>query len=465
MSQPYAIVIPAYNEARTIRRLAEECLQQGSMVIIVDDGSSDGTADQLAGLPLVLLRNPRNLGKAATLWRGMEEALARGAQGVITLDGDGQHFPADIPRFLQAWEQYPRHIIIGSRLADKAAFPPKRYYANRFANFWIAWAAGYPIEDSQSGFRLYPADLLRKVNLQREREHSFVFESEILIAGAHLGFPSHAIPIAAIYEIGARPSHFSSVKDILLITRMVARYLITGGLRLPGLYRSAIRPYFFSRERVSAICGDGWSMLLLSLLVATATLGVSLIWTWGLVRHRARHAVAPVVSAGDCALVMAMRLRNGAVGADYRLRLQRAAALPAGVRLILLGGHTTPGPLSEAEAGARYLQQLGVARERMILEDRSRHTLENLQQARQLLRDLGCQQPLLISNRYHLARCHYMAQGLELEVRLCPAEDRWPGGWRSMLLLLRETFFLHWYLTGRVWGRLSANERIQKKIT
>ena len=465
MNRPIGIVIPAYNEARTIRQIAEKCRLQADLVIVVDDGSSDDTAGQLSGLDIVVLRNETNMGKAATLWRGMEEALARGMEGVITLDGDGQHHPEDIPRFLEAWKQYPEDMIIGSRLANKMAFPPKRYYANKVANFWISWAAGYPIEDSQSGYRLYPARLVRELNLRRSRSSSFVFESEILIAAARRGIRSHPIAIEAIYADDARPSHFSSVWDIVRITRMVAWRLFTGGLCLPGLYRTTIKPYF-SRERVASICGDGWSMLVLSMLVSVGSLGLTYFWVCRQVLHTARHTRAPEGPA-SCALVMAMKLHNGKVVADYRQRLNRAACLYTVTdgKLLLLGGYTSPGPLSEAKAGALHLQQLGLDPDRLIIEDRSRHTLENLQNARELLRGLHCERPALITNRYHLARCKHMAEGLDMDCQLYPAEPVWQHNVIAYYRVLKEAFFLHWYLTGRLWGRLSANERIHKKIT
>ncbi|MGB7542441.1 MAG: glycosyltransferase family 2 protein, partial [Burkholderiales bacterium] len=204
----------------------------------VDDGSRDGTAAALEGLPLTLIRNPSNQGKAASLWRGMQYALAQGAEAVVTLDGDGQHNPGDIVRLVTASRESPGKIVIGSRLADRSNIPARRYRANRFANFWIAWAVGYPIEDSQSGFRLYPAALLRQVRVSHDRRHGFVFESEILIEASRLGFASIAVPVAAIYPRFARRSHFHPVADILRITRMVAWKLLSRGLCLPGLVNS-----------------------------------------------------------------------------------------------------------------------------------------------------------------------------------------------------------------------------------
>ena len=233
-----AVVIPAYNEAATIRGVAARALAQIPRVIVVDDGSSDGTAAALDGLPLTLIRNPRNLGKAASLWRGIAVALADGAGAVVTLDGDGQHRPEDIPRLLAVHRSDPAALVVGARLHNSSAIPSERYYANRFANFWIAWAAGQRVEDSQSGFRVYPARLLLGLPLQLRRAASFVFESEVLIEACRRGTRLEWVPIPAIYEAQGRPSHFRPVLDVALITRMVAWKLLSRGLYLRGLIRS-----------------------------------------------------------------------------------------------------------------------------------------------------------------------------------------------------------------------------------
>ena len=230
-------VIPAYNESQTIRNMAQRVLAHKIELIVIDDGSVDATGSLIQDLPVVLIRNETNQGKAASLWTGMQEAIKHGADAIITLDADGQHLPEDVPRFIKAMELCPGKIIIGSRLAQKTDIPPRRYYANKFANFWISWAAGYAIEDSQSGFRLYPASLLKQLEINHDKAHSFVLESEILIEASRLGVPSKAIPISAIYQKSARASHFRPVLDIVRITRMVAWKLISRGLYLQGLYR------------------------------------------------------------------------------------------------------------------------------------------------------------------------------------------------------------------------------------
>lgn len=239
----FAIVIPAYNEEATIHSVALRALKQCEKVIIVNDGSNDETISRLKGLPVTIIDNEINLGKAASLWAGFTEAMKNNdIDAIITLDGDAQHAPEDIPLLISASEANPNNIIIGARLANKEDIPAKRYYANKIANFWIAWAAGYPLSDSQSGFRLYPVSLFNNLNISISKSSSFVFESEIIIKAAQKGIHSYPVPIPAVYAENARPSHFRGVRDITLITIMVAKSLASRGFYLQGLYRSTIKP-------------------------------------------------------------------------------------------------------------------------------------------------------------------------------------------------------------------------------
>ena len=231
-------VIPAYNEAATIREVATRALAQVADVIVVDDGSSDGTSAALQGLGVTVVSNPVNLGKGASLWRGFALALAEGADAVVTLDGDAQHRPEDIPCLVEAAAAQPGRIIIGARLWDKNKVPPLRYFGNRFANFWVAWAAGFPVADSQSGFRLYPASLLRSINVFHGAGARFAFESEILIEAGRAGVRTSAVPIAALYPPNARASHYRSAVDTARIVRMIAWKLVTRGFDPLALVRS-----------------------------------------------------------------------------------------------------------------------------------------------------------------------------------------------------------------------------------
>lgn len=233
----YWVVIPAYNEAETVRDVAMRARQQCANVVVVDDGSADSTFRAVTGLDVTVLRNEENCGKAGSLSRGFEHALAQGAIGVITLDADGQHAPEEIPSFVMQSLDDPNAFLVGARRRDQRRASFWRYVANRIADFWIGWAAGQPIEDSQSGFRLYPAGLLHEVTLKHDRSRSFVFESEILIEAAKRGVACRSVPVSVMPRSGPRPSHFRPVLDIVRITRMVAWRLLRNGLCPMGLYR------------------------------------------------------------------------------------------------------------------------------------------------------------------------------------------------------------------------------------
>jgi glycosyltransferase involved in cell wall biosynthesis len=262
LARSYWVVIPAYNEAETVRDVAMRARQQCANVVVVDDGSTDSTFRAVAGLDVTVLRNEENCGKAGSLSRGFEHALAHGAIGVITLDADGQHAPEEIPSFVERSLDDPTAFLIGARRRDQRKSSPWRYIANRIADFWIGWAAGQPLEDSQSGFRLYPAGLLREVTLKRNRSRSFVFESEIVIEAARRGFQCRNVAVTVAPRSGPRPSHFRPVLDILKITRMVAWKLLSRGMCLRGLCTVLTssenkRPAMFRTKRVQGNGEEG----------------------------------------------------------------------------------------------------------------------------------------------------------------------------------------------------------------
>ena len=253
----YWVVIPAYNEAATIRDVVIRTLRQCTNIIVVDDASSDGTDRVLAGLNVTVLRNEVNRGKAGSLVQGFEHALSHGAVGVITLDADGQHAPEEILSFIGRSLEDPNVFFVGVRRGDQRRVSFWRYAANRIADFWIGWAAGRPMADSQSGFRLYPACLLREVTVPHGRDESFVYESEVLIEAARRGFAIEHVAVSVSPRSGPSPSHFRPVLDVLRITRMVAWKLLRRGMFPYGLFRVVFRrkevrasgsPYYDERE-------------------------------------------------------------------------------------------------------------------------------------------------------------------------------------------------------------------------
>lgn len=235
------IVIPAWNEEKTLRSVVLACLEQNHSVVVVDDCSTDNTVSSVADLPITLLSHSYNQGKSKALVTGFNESLRLGATHVITLDADGQHDPKDIPSLLKAVEQRNNAIIIAARLLGREIVPFERRLGNRIADFWISWTCGVFIPDSQSGFRLYPSELLQNMDFQKYNQKSFVFESEILILAARKKFSIRHVPIMSCYPEDRRASYFHPVKDVWAIVLMITKHLVLRGMHLPGLYRSLLR--------------------------------------------------------------------------------------------------------------------------------------------------------------------------------------------------------------------------------
>ncbi len=455
------VVIPAYNEFSTIREVASRARSQCKNVIVIDDGSTDGTAACLVGLDVTVIRHERNLRKAAAISHGMQAAIESGAHAVVTLDGDGQHRPEDIPILAQASRQWPDTIIIGARLHQKKEIPSARYRANQIANFWISWAAGYSIQDSQSGFRLYPTTLLKQLDLSIDPNHGFVFESEILIEAANLGVKSHAVQIPAIYAPNSRPSHFRPVADITNITLMVAGRLIRRGLFLPGLYRSYIRAKVY-RVIPQGFDKDALLTLALSSLAAVSTLCIFYLWFIYRVNKTAAQASYDGLDA-DALMVLSHRLADGEISEDFKLRLEHALRLYTEAPMIdlhIVGGRPSAGT-TEADAGYQYLIEKSVDPTHLFREGRSSNTVENLVRSRLWL--MSYRQAALVSNRYHLERILTIAAGMDMPLLACGAEQRYT--FRTVFpRSLIEAFFLHWYWTARIFGQLSNNTRILRKV-
>jgi glycosyltransferase involved in cell wall biosynthesis len=201
-----AVVIHALNEALRIREVVRDALAHCDHVIVVDDGSDDGTADCIADLGATLLRHPRRLGKGAALRSGFAEARRIGAQAVTTMDGDGQHAGADIPRLVDAANRHPGCVIVGARLRKRATQPVYRRIGNDFGDWGIAWGCGFRLIDSQSGQRLYPHAVYTLDDVPGE---GFVFVAQMVIsASRRAGACVVAVPFETRYATAAGPVQF-----------------------------------------------------------------------------------------------------------------------------------------------------------------------------------------------------------------------------------------------------------------
>lgn len=232
-------VIPAHDEALTIREVVTATIPHVEGVIVIDDGSTDGGCEALADLPVKVIRHAENRGKGPRLVEGIARARDAGATHVLTLDADGQHDPADIPAFRAAALAHPGAMILGDRSADMARMPRGRARSIRFGNAFIGWACDRRITDAQCGMRIYPARFLEWVHIPLAARQGFVFETAALLHGAEAGLAFAPIPISARYEgFQQRPSHFRPIADFLAITGSVTGFLLRRGARPRGLLRA-----------------------------------------------------------------------------------------------------------------------------------------------------------------------------------------------------------------------------------
>lgn len=225
MSERYAVVIPALNAEPTIGAIVTAARRELERVIVVDDGSTDDTTGAARAAGAAVLRHELNRGKGAALKTGFARALADGCDGVITLDADGQHLPAEIPKFMRERRSGGADLIIGGRAHLFSGMMPRRRNANRFSAWGISLCAGVEVTDSQSGFRLYSASLIRDIPL---RADGFDLESEAIVRAGRAGLRIVTIPIDLGFVDGISTSHYRPVKDTLRIAWTVVRTLVGG---------------------------------------------------------------------------------------------------------------------------------------------------------------------------------------------------------------------------------------------
>ncbi len=229
-------LIPALDEAATIADLVARVRAHLPDVLVIDDGSSDATAELANAAGARVIRHRETRGKGPRLVEGIERALGEGASGVLTLDGDGQHDPAIIPAFLAAHRAHPGALVLGDRSGEREKIPKGRGRSIRIGNFFIGWGCARPLSDSQCGMRLYSAEGWRRVRVPERDIRGFVFETSVLLHAAEAGVPFATVPVPVHYaEVLKRKSHFRPVGDFLAIAGAIARFLVGRGFRPRGL--------------------------------------------------------------------------------------------------------------------------------------------------------------------------------------------------------------------------------------
>lgn len=220
-----------------------------------------------------------------------------------------------------------------------------------------------------------------------------------------------------------------------------------------------------NQSYVGAIGLDGIFTFFLSGVVILLSGGMSYLWQlWSTIKS-ARDATTKAPS-GMMLLVLGMRLRDGIrPTSDYVARLERACHLwreDPRRRVLVLGGLASGGVISEAACGRDYLLARGVSESHVLAEEVSRHTLENLRNAREIVGKQGGVSCVLITNRYHLLRSEVIARGLGMRPELCGAEDHLEFSVRYMLRFLLEAYYIHWYRVGAIWARLTSKKTLAR---
>src|SRR5690554_1287108 len=219
------VIIPTYNNHKTLQQVIEGVLVYSENVIVVNDGSTDSTSEILLKFPqLDLINLAQNKGKGNALRQGFAHAESLGYHYAITIDSDGQHFPEDIPVFTEALEksENKKLLLIGARNMGQTGVPKKSSFGNKFSNFWFWVETGIRLKDTQSGFRLYPLYAMKDLSFYTNK---FEFEIEAIVKSAWEGIEVRNIPIQIHYELYDRVSHFRPFRDFTRIS-ILNTYLV-----------------------------------------------------------------------------------------------------------------------------------------------------------------------------------------------------------------------------------------------
>ena len=213
------IVIPSYNEARTIGAITKELKSLGLTVYVVDDGSTDGTAGIAAGQGAVVIAHDKNKGKGASLIEGFDRILKENFDAVLVMDGDGQHATGDVDVFFKKMAETGADIVIGNRMLDTSSMPATRKIVNRIMSRAISKMCGENIPDTQCGFKLIKRNVLESIKFEFP---NFEIESEIILKAARKGYKIESVPIKTVYrdEMSKIKPIFDTIRFLSFLIKM-----------------------------------------------------------------------------------------------------------------------------------------------------------------------------------------------------------------------------------------------------
>ena len=210
------VIIPTYNNAATLAKVIEDVAQYTNHIIVINDGSTDNTVEIVRQFPNVqFISYTQNVGKGWALRKAFRYAIEKGYKYAISIDSDGQHFAKDLSAFINKLEEEPNAVIIGARNMGQASVPGGSSFGNKFSNFWFKVETGITSPDTQSGYRLYPLEPLKKMRFITRK---YEFEIEVLVRLAWKGVKIISVPVTVYYAPKEeRISHFRPYKDFFRI--------------------------------------------------------------------------------------------------------------------------------------------------------------------------------------------------------------------------------------------------------
>lgn len=225
-SQRGCVIIPALNEERRIADVVRRVRDQIPEVVVVDDGSRDGTAREAGAAGATVLKHEVNRGKGAALETGFRYACERGFDFAVTMDGDGQHDPDDLPRFIEAHARTGIPVWVGNRMADTGSMPFVRRMTNRYMSWLLSREMGQSVPDTQCGYRLFHCTVIPHVAVETT---GFAAESEVLLKLADRDIRIGSVAVATIYR--DEKSKISPIRDALRFFGMLRRHRRSRRLR------------------------------------------------------------------------------------------------------------------------------------------------------------------------------------------------------------------------------------------